>query len=91
MVRRIGAVCLVFLVFHAFGLEAHDSPGLPAQGEGGIFVRGDANLDRKLELADAVFALNYLFLGTVSTYCLDALDTTDDGGLSISDPINVLS
>ncbi len=49
--RRVAcAVVLAFLFSLGLRLHAHDEPGLPAQGEGGIFVRGDASLARKLEI-----------------------------------------
>jgi hypothetical protein len=56
-----------------------------------IFVRGDANFDGRLDLADPIFALNYSFRGGRRPPCLDAADANDDGGLDISDSIYVLN
>ena len=54
------------------------------------FQRGDANQDEALDLSDAVFSLNYLFLQGTEPPCLDAADSNDDGFPDISDPIYTL-
>ena len=59
-------------------------------GEGGWFIRGDADQSGILEITDAIFTLNHLFLGGKDPYCLDALDTDDDGQVLINDPVGVL-
>jgi hypothetical protein len=51
------------------------------------FVRGNANGDLKVDIADAIWMLNDLFLGGPTTTCKDAADANGDGSLSISDPI----
>ncbi|MBI4607209.1 MAG: hypothetical protein HY721_35035 [Planctomycetes bacterium] len=79
------------LLARGVALLAHDGPGLPAQGEGGIFIRGDADLNRKLDISDAVFSLSYLFLGTVTSQCFDAMDADDDGKLNLTDPVATLT
>ena len=53
------------------------------------FIRGDANQDGNIDLADAVSCLTYLFGGGSST-CTLALDANDDGQLNIADPIMLL-
>jgi hypothetical protein len=53
------------------------------------FMRGDANCDRRMNLADAVAVLEYLFQGAAAA-CVDALDANDDGRPDISDPIYAL-
>ncbi len=53
------------------------------------FVRGDSNGDGALGIADAIFALSFLFSGGPSL-CHDALDTDDSGALDLADPINLL-
>ena len=59
--RRVAcAVIPAFLFSLGLRLHAHDEPGPPAQGEGGIFVRGDASLNRRLEISDAIFSLSFL-------------------------------
>jgi CxxC motif-containing protein (DUF1111 family) len=66
----------------------HDAGSTERLGDGTArFVRGDANDDGALDLSDALFTLNYLFLGTESPPCLSASDTNDDGLLDLSDGI----
>ena len=55
-----------------------------------IFHRGDANNDGKLNIADAINGLDFLFQGT-SIPCKEALDANDDGQVNITDPVFVLS
>jgi hypothetical protein len=59
-------------------------------GEVTIFVRGDANRDYYINIADPVFILNSLFRGGPFTTCPDAADANDDGIVNISDPITIL-
>jgi hypothetical protein len=54
------------------------------------FKRGDSNGDGDMDLNDAVFTLNYLFLGGPMPDCADAADPDDSGILEISDPIYTL-
>src|SRR4030095_12720405 len=53
------------------------------------FVRGEANGDGLLDISDGISGLNYLFSGGV-TNCEDAIDSDDDGTLTITDPIRLL-
>ena len=55
-----------------------------------VFLRGDSNADRSIDLSDAVFTLGYLFLGGDAPSCLDAADSNDDGIVDVSDPIATL-
>ncbi|HAK95665.1 MAG TPA: hypothetical protein DCM87_11840 [Planctomycetes bacterium] len=59
---------------------------------GGVkFKRGDANADGKLDIADAIKVLGYLFGGGTTTLaCRDAGDGNDDGKLDIADAIKIL-
>ena len=56
-----------------------------------FFLRGDANADGSMNVADAQFTLNYLFLGSEEPPCLDALDSNDDGKVNISDAMASLN
>lgn len=56
-----------------------------------IFSRGDANADSQVDLSDAVFLLNFLFLGAGNPLCPDAADINDDGGLNLSDAVYLLN
>jgi len=54
------------------------------------FLRGDANLDEKLDISDALFILGALFLGGKAFGCDDAADTNDDGRIDLSDAVSDL-
>lgn len=69
---------------------------VPPLLEGGLitvtdtsFLRGDPNGDGSINVADAVFCLNYLFNGVVAD-CLDAVDANDDGSTNIADAVALL-
>lgn len=55
------------------------------------FIRGDANSDGNIDITDAVYTLNYLFMGGLSPPCEDAADTDDSGKIDISDTILILN
>lgn len=55
------------------------------------FQRGDANNDGTLNIADAVWVLNYLFQDQPAPPCLDAGDANDDSGVDIGDAIYIIS
>jgi hypothetical protein len=56
------------------------------------FIRGEMNSELGIDIADASYALSYLFLGTVKApLCEDSVDVTDDGKIDISDPIILLT
>ena len=57
---------------------------------GSRFVRGDADLNRAVNLSDAVFILRFLFLGGSEPPCLDAADVNDVARIEISDSIYLL-
>jgi hypothetical protein len=57
----------------------------------GRFVRGDANADGAIDIADPISTLSYLFLGGTTPTCLDAADGDDSSKVDISDPILILS
>jgi hypothetical protein len=54
------------------------------------FKRGDANRDGRLDIADAIAALGYLF-SSGALPCLDAADANDDGKLDVSDAVYLLA
>ncbi|MBI4584085.1 MAG: hypothetical protein HY717_08690 [Planctomycetes bacterium] len=51
------------------------------------FMRGDSNADLTVDIGDAIFSLEFLFLNGDRPLCLDAADSNDDGQLDISDPV----
>ncbi len=55
------------------------------------FLRGDSNMDGRLDLSDAVAILEYRFLGGTPPACEDAADTDDDEAIYLSDAIFLLN
>lgn len=64
-------------------------PGILTPIQGNPFIRGDANMDGMVNIADAVRILEYLFTGG-SVPCLEAVDANDDGNPDIADAVRVL-
>ena len=58
---------------------------------GTVFRRGDADSDLSVELTDAVFVLNYLFLAGQAPGCMDSADMDDNSAIELSDAIYVLN
>jgi hypothetical protein len=59
--------------------------------DGEQFLRGNMNLDEKVDISDAISTFGYLFLGAAQPSCLDAVDANDDGQVDISDPTYTLN
>jgi len=63
---------------------------------GTLFVRGDTNADGKVDIADAICVLGYLFGGPEDPcknsvpLCMDAADANDDEGVDIADAVKIL-
>jgi PKD repeat protein len=79
-----------------FGFSASDievKPGHIRVGITGaeIFRRGDSNDDDRVDIADAIFILNYLFLGTGTPNCEDAMDIDDGGSVDLTDAVRLLN
>jgi hypothetical protein len=55
-----------------------------------LFVRGDCDQNRSLDLSDGVGTFAFLFLGGSSPSCLDACDSNDDGQVNLTDGIYTL-
>jgi hypothetical protein len=56
-----------------------------------LFRRADVNDDQILNLTDALFILNYLFLSGPTPSCMDAADTNDDGLHNLTDGVFLLT
>jgi len=54
------------------------------------FIRGDANDDGRINIADPISVLGFLFGGGPEPPCGDAADANDDGNIDIADPIKIL-
>lgn len=70
-------------------LDAWAAPAPEAVGNE-LFARGDANGDSQLDLADVGYILSYLFGGDSVPECPDAMDTDDDGSVSLTDALRVV-
>lgn len=57
----------------------------------GVFARGDANSDGKVNLTDAIRILGFLFSGDDGPPCGDAADTDDDGKIILTDAIRIMN
>jgi hypothetical protein len=55
-----------------------------------VFVRGDANGDRAVDIGDPVFTLSFLFLGGAAPSCPDAADADDSGIIELTDAVVIL-
>ena len=54
-------------------------------------LRGDANVDGRVDISDPVATLERLFLAGPPLRCPDAADSDDDGALALTDAIRTLS
>lgn len=86
-------------VKNEYGVIDLDFPGsntlvvpLPTQiiVDGEEFLRGDANSDGVVNIADALSTLSSLYLGGPPPVCMDLADSNDDGALNIADPTYTL-
>lgn len=78
--------------FSAFGvLDSAEVRVRSLTPEPKLFLRGDANDDSTINIADSVFLLNWLFSGGEEPPCVHAADVQDRGKVDISDPIFLLN
>jgi hypothetical protein len=61
------------------------------ESTGARFTRGNVNADDRLNIADAVYILTYLFRQGTPPSCMDATDTNDDGKVNIADAVYLLT
>ncbi len=55
-------------------------------------LRGDSNHDGDVDVSDALFTLEFLFVDlSIEPVCRDATDSNDDGDIDVSDAIHVLN
>ncbi|MCA8958869.1 MAG: hypothetical protein KDC38_00085 [Planctomycetes bacterium] len=56
-----------------------------------VFSRGDANDDGALDIADAIYLLNHLFVGGPGPHCESSADANDDDALDLGDVVTLLT
>jgi hypothetical protein len=76
------------IVYSSSALAQAASAGLPVCTY--LFLRGDANHDGSVNIADGIIILNYLFFGVIPD-CLNAADVNDDDAVNIADAIYLLN
>ncbi len=60
------------------------------EAEAAEFIRGDANLDSRVDLADAIFLLVWQFREGAQPACMDGADINDDGRTDLADAVYLL-
>jgi hypothetical protein len=86
--KNTDEVCAFQLDFLKLAAGANP-PTEPSTTMINVFV-GDANNDRSINIADAVFLLGYLFSGAKAPDCKKAADANDDKSLNIADAVTIL-
>ncbi len=66
------------------------SSGGAGSYQGVEFRRGDANADGAVDIADALFTIDFLFLRARDPVCADASDADDDGWITLADAVTTL-
>jgi len=54
------------------------------------FLRGDSNEDARVDIADAIWLISFLFRGGRAPRCDDAADSNDDGQVNLADVVYTL-
>ncbi len=75
------------------------TPGDPHPGDaaevtnpgGNLYIRGDANTDTRVNIADGIYVLEVLFSGASLSDCPDALDADATGNLNLADAVFLIN
>jgi hypothetical protein len=78
--RSLFVVPLSLFVLASAGVFAIEIPTID-------ILRGDANNDGRVNLADSIFIQAWLFQGGSAPMCMDAADVNDDGAVNMADPV----
>ena len=62
-----------------------------AQAQASVFTRGDVNGDKRVDIADPIFLLSYIFSGGKAPACKPIANANGDTRLDISDAITILA
>jgi hypothetical protein len=60
-------------------------------GAAGRFLRADANNDRRIDIADGIWIIQFLFYGGMRKPCVGAADANDDNRVDISDAMFIIN
>ncbi len=63
---------------------------VPSAASAQTFIRGDANADSVINIADPIFSLSYLYNAGAAPAVLDSADTNDNGVIEITDSVFML-
>ncbi len=74
----------------AGGGDANLEAGPAEAPAAAVFLRGDSNDDREVNISDALHILAALFGAGAVLTCEDASDANDDGRVDLSDPLELL-
>lgn len=67
---------------------AHLAVGSTVSAQQSFFKRGDANVDDRFDMSDALYVLERLFVSTEPLECEDSADVNDDGKVDLSDAVS---
>ena len=67
------------------------SRSAPTPPSPALFRRGDANDNSVIDISDAVFTLDSLFLGGPAPSCIGAANTNGDNEINLADPVFLLN
>ena len=87
----LGVHTITYRARDAYGNESTSTSTVEILDGDRAFIRGDANADASMDIADAVWAVSFLFVGGPPPPCLDSADTNDDGYVDLADAIYGLS
>jgi hypothetical protein len=85
-----GRICFTENASRRPASQDSDSNGIPDECQRPTYRRGDVNDDAGIDLADAIFLLNALFLGGTAYRCAESADQDNDGGIGLSDAVHLL-
>ena len=85
--QRLSSIGMLVL---SLGVTAILSITTTVNGQTGIFKRGDSNADSAVDITDSIYTMQHLLTAGPPGPCNDAMDTDDDGSLTIADPLSSL-
>ena len=84
-VNETGELQVTVRAFNSSGFPSADTTCTVQVSNEATFVRGNCDATSRIDISDAVFLLNYLFLAGASPSCLEACNVNGDSDLNIAD------